>query len=276
MVLGTLLLDRPMPSYGQPLDYAPCLDCKLCVAACPVGAIGPDGHFSLSTCQTHKYRDRLGGFADWVENMVRSKSVKEYRSRVRDSETVSMWQSLFSGVCNKSSYCLAVCPAGEDMIGEYLEDRKGYGKRVLKPLQDNDEPVYVLPGSDGLEYVRQHFPHKKVRLVGNCMRPASAEGFIRGLPLVFNRGKAKGLSATYHFTFKGEKEFKYTVRIKDQALESMKGHQGEADLKLIADEKTWLKFLAKEQGLLHAVLSGKLKIKGPPGLMKRFAACFPG
>ena len=30
---------RRSASYGEPLDYSPCLECKLCVAACPVGAI---------------------------------------------------------------------------------------------------------------------------------------------------------------------------------------------------------------------------------------------
>ena len=37
-------------SYGQPLDYNPCLECKLCVAACPVGAISKEGEFNFSAC----------------------------------------------------------------------------------------------------------------------------------------------------------------------------------------------------------------------------------
>ena len=53
------------------------------------------------------------------------------------------------------------------------------------------------------------------------------------------------------------------------------GHQGQADLKLAADSEAWIKFLAKEKGLLNCILTGKLKIKGPPRLMKDFAACFP-
>ena len=36
--------------YGQPTAYNPCLECKLCVAACPVGAIKPDGEFDLASC----------------------------------------------------------------------------------------------------------------------------------------------------------------------------------------------------------------------------------
>jgi hypothetical protein len=36
-----------------------------------------------------------------------------------------MWQSLSCGGSNKSSYCLAVCPAGEEAIGPFVEDRRG-------------------------------------------------------------------------------------------------------------------------------------------------------
>jgi epoxyqueuosine reductase QueG len=44
IVLGTVLIDAETTAYGHPLNnYNPCLECKLCVAACPVGAISPDG-----------------------------------------------------------------------------------------------------------------------------------------------------------------------------------------------------------------------------------------
>jgi len=58
---------------------------------------------------THNYRDRMGGFQSWVENIVTSDNIKTYRRKVSDKETVSMWQSLSYGICNKSSYCMAVC-----------------------------------------------------------------------------------------------------------------------------------------------------------------------
>src|SRR3954466_7226239 len=37
--LGTILLDAEVSASDQPIDYNPCLECRLCVAACPVGAI---------------------------------------------------------------------------------------------------------------------------------------------------------------------------------------------------------------------------------------------
>lgn len=66
ILLGTILVDAPISSYGEPLDYNPCLECKLCVAACPVGAIGKDGAFDFVACSVHNYREFMGGFTDWV------------------------------------------------------------------------------------------------------------------------------------------------------------------------------------------------------------------
>jgi Fe-S-cluster-containing hydrogenase component 2 len=61
-----VLLDAEVSAYGQPVSYNPCLECKLCVAACPVGSISADGHFDLSACYHHNYREYMGGFADWA------------------------------------------------------------------------------------------------------------------------------------------------------------------------------------------------------------------
>lgn len=64
VLLGTVLMDLEVQEYDYPIEYNPCLECKLCVAACPVGAIGPDGSFNFSSCFTHNYREFLGGFTD--------------------------------------------------------------------------------------------------------------------------------------------------------------------------------------------------------------------
>src|ERR671923_165136 len=86
ILLGTILLDAEVSEYSQPINYNPCVECKLCVAACPVGAISPEGHFNVSACYTHNYREFMGGFTDWVEQVADSKNAYDYRSRVSDAE----------------------------------------------------------------------------------------------------------------------------------------------------------------------------------------------
>src|SRR5215470_13649901 len=111
ILLGTVLVGAEVSEYSRELDYDPCLTCKLCVAACPVGAIGADGSFNFSSCYTHNYREFMGGFNDWVETVADSRSGLDYRRRVEDPETISVWQSLSFGANYKSAYCMAVCPA---------------------------------------------------------------------------------------------------------------------------------------------------------------------
>ena len=94
VLLGTVLMDVRSSDYDRPIDYNPCLECKLCVAACPVGAIGPDGSFNFSSCFTHNYREFMGGFTDWVEQVADARDAIDYRRRISDPETASMWQSL--------------------------------------------------------------------------------------------------------------------------------------------------------------------------------------
>jgi epoxyqueuosine reductase QueG len=56
VVLGTVATQAEVAEYSAPIDFNPCLECKLCVAACPVGAIADDGSFDFFACYTHNYR----------------------------------------------------------------------------------------------------------------------------------------------------------------------------------------------------------------------------
>jgi ferredoxin len=275
ILLGTILLDAEVTAYDRPIDYNPCVECKLCVAACPVGAIAADGHFNFSACYTHNYREFMGGFTDWVEQIADSKNASAYRRKVTDPESVSMWQSLSFGANYKSAYCLAVCPAGEDVIGPFLTDRKEFLNEVVKPLQDKVETVYVVPGSDAESHVARRFPHKRLKQVGNGVRPRSIRGLLNSMPLAFQREKAKGLNATYHFTFTGGEQAKATIRIRNQSLEVKDGHIGAPDIHITADSRTWLEFLAKERSIVWAILRRKIRIKGSPRLLLAFGKCFP-
>src|SRR5213082_281873 len=89
ILLGTVLVDAEISEYSHPVVYNPCLECKLCVAACPTGAIGRDGQFDFSACYTHNYREFMGGFNDWVEKIADSKSALDYREKVSGAESVN-------------------------------------------------------------------------------------------------------------------------------------------------------------------------------------------
>ncbi|MGJ4919001.1 SCP2 sterol-binding domain-containing protein [Bradyrhizobium sp. HKCCYLRH2060] len=275
ILLGTVLIAAEVDAVAAPLDHNPCLECKLCVAACPVGAIKPDGAFDFSACLTHNYQQFMGGFVNFVEDIAESRSASDLRSRVSYAETVTRWQSLSYGPNYNAAYCLAVCPAGHDVIGPYLADRKQHVADVLEPLTRRTEPVYVVPGSDAADYVARRFQHKTIRFVRASVRATSIRGFLQGMPLTFQPGKSKGLDAIYHFTFTGQETAEATVTIRDRRLTVQPGHVGKADLRITADAKAWLRFLAKEISVARLVLTRSLRLKGPVRLMAAFGKCFP-
>ena len=275
ILLGTILVGAEVSAYAQELDYNPCLECKLCVAACPVGAIGADGAFNFSACYTHNYREFMGGFADWVETIADSRDGKDYRRRVKDSESVSVWQSLGFGPNYKAAYCMAVCPAGEDVIGPYLGSKKGFADDVMRPLQAKREPVYVVRGSDAEAHVQKRYPHKTVRHVRNSLRPRSIASLLFGMPLSFQHHAAGKLDATYHFVFKGNQPAQATVTIRDGKISVGNNLVGKPILKVIADSETWLGFLAGERNLLWALLTRRIRLQGNPKWLLAFRRCFP-
>jgi hypothetical protein len=204
-----------------------------------------------------------------------SNTALNYREKVSLSETASMWQSLAFGPNYKAAYCLAVCPAGEDVIGPFLTDRKAFLKDTVRPLTEKQENVYVIPGSDAEEHVARRFPNKKVKRVASGIRSTSISGFLFGLNLLFQPGKAAGLNTVYHFTFTGKEPKEATVTIRNNTCKVQDGHQGEADLRVTADSEVWLGFLAKERSLLWALLRRKIRIQGSPKLLVAFGKCFP-
>ena len=275
ILLGTILVGAEISAYAQELDYNPCLECKLCVAACPVGAIGADGAFNFSACYTHNYREFMGGFTDWVENIADSKNKLDYRRRVKDSESVSMWQSLAFGANYKAAYCMAVCPAGEDVIGPYLASKKIFADEVMRPLQAKHEPVYVVPGSDAEAHVQKRFPHKTIRPVRGLLRPRNIASLLFGMQMSFQRHAAGKLDAIYHFVFTGNESAEATVTIRDGKLTVENGLPGKPNIRVIADSDTWLGFLAGERNLLWALLTRRVRLRGNPKWLLALKRCFP-
>ena len=112
----------------------------------------------------------MGGFVNFVEDVAGSRSVADFRSKVSYAETVQRWQSLSYGPNYNAAYCLAVCPAGEDVIGAYRADKGQYLRDVVDPLTARTEPVFVVRETDAADHVARRFPHKKS--AGCVLRPA--------------------------------------------------------------------------------------------------------
>jgi hypothetical protein len=82
----------------------------------------------------------------------------------------------------KATYCMAVCPAGDDVIGPFLTDRKRFLEDVVDPLQNKSETVYVVPNSDTEDHVARRFPHKNTKRVSNGLAGQGLiRSFLRGL-----------------------------------------------------------------------------------------------
>ena len=145
----------------------------------------------------------------------------------------------------------------------------------MRPLQEKEETIYVAKNSDAEDHVAKRFPHKKIKLVGNSLRPNSIKVFLNGMPNVFQPGKAAGLNATFHFTFTGHEQRQATVVIQEQKISVKGGHVGQPDLHIIADAQTWIGFLRKERNVVWALLRRKIRLDGPLNLLVAFGKCFP-
>jgi ferredoxin len=283
VLLDTILIDAEVDAYDQPLDYNPCADCNLCVAACPVGAISRQREFDFFGCLTHNYREFLGGFADWVDGVAAAGSADEYRTKFREGETLSTWQSLGFGPQYKSAYCMAVCPAGEDIIGPYLRDRRAYVREVVDPLRHKPEPIYVNRGTHA-ETVAERNPAKDVRYVDFAVGVATVENVLLGLRHVFHKARAAGPVATIDLVFvpdaadasgaEGERTVRAEVGEGRLGVdEGVTSASGDADARVRGDLGAWMALLTSV-GAGHPALPAGLVVDGDAGAVDRLVASF--
>ena len=202
ILLATILVDAEVSDEGSLLDYNPCLECKLCVAACPVGAIGADGHFDFSACYTHNYREFLGGFGDWVENVVDSRDALDYRSRVSDSETASdvakprLRPELQGGILHGG------LPGGRGRDRPIPGRPQGRSSRLsLIRCRTKRRRSTWSPARMPRPMRSKRFPHKRIKPVGNGLRPSSIRGFLANMPHVFQRHQSAGIGGNIPLHF---------------------------------------------------------------------------
>jgi epoxyqueuosine reductase QueG len=272
ILLETILIDTELDRYDYPIAYNPCVTCNLCVTACPVGAIQRDGDFNFMACMDHNYREFMGGFQEWSETLVSSKNIEQYRENFQDNETASMWQSLSFGANYKAAYCMAVCPAGEEVIPPFIENSKVFVNDILRPLKEKEESVYVRKGSRAERFASKN-PAKEIRHIKSPYRPQNIDFFLKGATLQFNPEKAKDLDLVIQFRFYGEETLDAFVQISNQKIKAERGEHKQSHIEVSVDSKTWLKIVNKETTVIWSILTRKMKTKGNPLLLKRFENC---
>ncbi|HXY54302.1 MAG TPA: alkyl sulfatase C-terminal domain-containing protein [Nitrospirota bacterium] len=272
VILDTILINVPLDRYDQPLPESPCFRCGLCISVCPVGAIRMDEGLDFMSCAMHNYHELFGGFQEWIEKIVSSGSVRSYRAQFRDYETIAKWESLTYGHSYRCSYCMAVCPAGEETVEAYRRDKKAYVQAIVRPLREKREPVYVIKGTRAEKTARSNTA-KTVRYVKNTIRPASIGSFLDGVTLLFNPEKAEGVKLNLQFTFTGGTEREATINIANRKIIVSEGHQGIADLRIRADAEAWVRMLNEEISPVRVMITGSIKFKGNPKHLKTFKSC---
>ncbi|MCK6521761.1 SCP2 sterol-binding domain-containing protein [Myxococcota bacterium] len=275
VLLGTVLIGAEVLAELRALDFNPCVNCRLCVAACPVGAIEPSGRFDTAACLTHNYREFMTGFNDFVGQITESEDRWAYRAKVGQAESASWWQSLTSGPHYKAAYCVAACPAGDDVIGAFLADKKGFVGEVVEPLRAKAEPIYVMPGTDAEDHVSKRYPHKTLRRVEGGLYVETVAGFLSGAPMLFQARRSRDVRVKLSFQFTGDEAQAATITIADGRLRVEPGLAEDADAQVTVDGRAWVELLSGRRNPIWLVLTGALKIRGDRAALDRFQSCFP-
>ena len=135
ILLGTILLDADVSSVAGRSTTTPAWSAN---CASPPARSGRSRPTAISTSRPATRTTTGSSWAASPTGSSRSPTAsdaRDYRRRVSDAESASMWQSLSFGANYKAAYCLAVCPAGEDVIAPFLADRKAHLKEVVRPLK---------------------------------------------------------------------------------------------------------------------------------------------
>ncbi|MEL6894301.1 MAG: 4Fe-4S ferredoxin, partial [Actinomycetota bacterium] len=164
------------------------------------GAVRANDDFDFFACLNHNYREFLFGFDDWVTSIAAAGDADAYRSKFSYDETRSMWQSLGFGPNYKAAYCMAVCPAGDDVIGAYMADKQAWRREVVEPFKDKVEPVYVASGSRA-ERVARRNPNKRLRYIDYRVDVSTPDNFELGLRHRFEARRAGGVTCSVAFEF---------------------------------------------------------------------------
>ena len=127
---------------------------------------------------------------------------------------------------------MAVCPAGEDLIGTYKKHRKEWVQQIVSPQKEKKEPIFVQKGTSAEEHARLN-KNKEIRLVNDIIRPQTVDGFLTGARITFEPGRSKGINMTVHLSFTGREVRNATIFIKEGTIQVTDGLKEKADLVIL-------------------------------------------
>ncbi len=96
-----------------------------------------------------------------------------------------------------------------------------------------------------------------------------------GMPSVFNKEAAKGLTAVYQFDLTGDKAGQYHVIIENETCTVKEGTHPSPHVTISMAGQDYLDMINGKLNPQMAFMSGKLKISGDMGLALKMQSLFP-
>jgi epoxyqueuosine reductase QueG len=213
-------IEFPAEELDGPMSWNPCVECNLCVASCPTGAIRSDGQFDFFACYNHTYRDSIPGFLDLMRDLGEA-NPRRFEKRWSDAELAALWQSMAFKVEYRCFNCVSTCPAEmHDLFHADKRVRRDYLDHNLKPLSrtrsEKDEQFVIdtasarethgiPPGQWRTAPDRATPSARGVRLVPlPRIRTNNIDSMMRNMPHYFRASEAKGLDFTAQLELTGE------------------------------------------------------------------------
>jgi len=103
----------------------------------------------------------------------------------------------------------------------------------------------------------------------------SLQQVFAGLPTIFSKDAAKGLTAIYQFDFSGEKTAQYCVVIENETCSVQEGRHPSPHMTLSMSGQDYLDMVNGKLNPQMAFMSGKMKISGDMGLAMKMQSLFP-
>jgi ferredoxin len=291
-LIDTVLTNLEWPSYDQPVEWNPCLQCNLCVASCPTEAIRQDGSFDFFACYNHTYRDSIPGFLDLVRDLS-ERSRGDFRKRWTDNEIAALWQAIAFKVEYRCFNCVATCPAEiEAAFHADRQVRRQYLDETLKPLtytRGVEDAQFVIdtpsvrerldipPGEWRTPIDRAERNAQGVRLIPlRRVRTQTVDAMMRWMPQYFRPGEARGIAFSTQFVLTGAGGGEWAMRIGDERCEVRPGSIERPDLTVRMPALLMLAIHRGEASPVWGLVTGRIRLGGHRRLFLLFPRLFPG